>query len=217
MSLCEVFYFAFVALRFSTAHAQRANLPENEVKQSNNMSNYRFDNPDGIYFVTFAVVDWVDVFTRSLYVDILLESICYCQENKGLEVFAWCIMSNHVHLIIRRKEVHSLSDILRDLKKYTSKRIIEAIKTQTESRREWMLHRFSWAGKQNSNNTSYQFWQQDNQPEELFSKEFTKQKLDYIHQNPVKAGLVDEAQYYNYSSAKDYYNNEKGRLSLVLF
>jgi hypothetical protein len=80
-----------VALRFSTAHAQRANLPENEVKQSNNqtikqsnnMSNYRFDNPDGIYFVTFAVVDWVDVFTRSLYVDILLESICYCQENKG--------------------------------------------------------------------------------------------------------------------------------------
>ncbi len=90
------------------------------------MSNYRFDNPDGVYFVTFAVVDWVDVFTRSLYVDILLESIIYCQENKGLEVFAWCIMSNHVHLIIRRKEVDTLSDILRDLKKYTSKRIIEA-------------------------------------------------------------------------------------------
>ena len=72
------------------------------------MANYRFDNPDGVYFVTFAVVDWVDVFTRSAYADIVLESLRYCQEAKGLEIFAWCMMSNHVHLIIRRQGAFTL-------------------------------------------------------------------------------------------------------------
>jgi REP element-mobilizing transposase RayT len=180
------------------------------------MANYRFDNPDGVYFVTFAVVDWVDVFTRKHYAELVLESLRYCQESKGLEIFAWCIMSNHIHLIIRRKGVSTLSDILRDFKKYTAKTIIEAIQTEPESRREWMLHRFSWAGKQNSNNTHYQFWQQDNHPEELFSDKFIQQKLQYLHENPVKAGIVDEPQYYNYSSAKDYYTSQKGKLSIVL-
>jgi putative transposase len=181
------------------------------------MANYRFDNPDGIYFVTFAVVDWVDVFTRKQYVEIVLESLRYCQEAKGLELYAWCVMSNHVHLIAScNLPTQTLSDILRDFKKYTSKKIIEAIQTIPESRSEWMLHRFAWAGEHNSNNKNYQFWQQDNHPEELYSADFTQQKLRYIHENPVKAGIVDEPQHYNYSSAKDYYANQKGLLSVVL-
>ncbi len=73
------------------------------------MANYRFDNPDGVYFVSFAVVDWVDVFTRSAYSGIVLESLRYCQEAKGLEVFAWCIMSNHVHLIILSRTSYEIS------------------------------------------------------------------------------------------------------------
>ena len=79
-----------------------------------------------------------------------------------------------------------------------------------------MLHRFAWAGKQNSNHTNYQFWQQDNHPEELFSEKFIQQKSQYIHENPMKAGIVDEPPYYNYSSAKDYYTNQKGKLSITL-
>jgi len=78
---------------------------------------YKFHNPEGVYFVSFAVQGWVDVFTRNEYKDILVDNLKFCQENKGLEIFAWCIMTNHVHLIVRAKEGCSLPDILRDYKK----------------------------------------------------------------------------------------------------
>jgi len=77
---------------------------------------YKFHNPDGVYFVTFAVQGWVDVFTRNEYKNILIDNFAFCQKNKGLELFAWCIMTNHVHLIVRAEEGHLLSDILRDLR-----------------------------------------------------------------------------------------------------
>jgi putative transposase len=102
---------------------------------------------------------------------------------------------------------HNTSDILRDLKKYTSKQIIKAIDEHPgESRKDWMLQIFKAAGESNSRNLTYQFWRQDNHPKELFSLYFTNQKLDYIHNNPVEAGIVDKAEEYLYSSASDYYN-----------
>ena len=104
---------------------------------------YKVRNPDALYFITFAVVGWVDVFTRRCYVDILLESIKFCQKEKGLEVYAWCIMSNHVHLIVGRNGSNDIPNIIRDLKKYTSKQIVKAIaENNRESRRDWMLSLF---------------------------------------------------------------------------
>ncbi|MCF6359028.1 MAG: transposase, partial [Draconibacterium sp.] len=98
---------------------------------------YKFHNPDGVYFVSFAVQNWIDVFTRNEYKNILVENLEYCQKNKGLEIFAWCIMSNHVHLIIRAIAGYQLSDILRDYKKFTSKQIKKAIsENYRESRKE---------------------------------------------------------------------------------
>lgn len=114
-------------------------------------------------------------------------------------------MSNHVHLVVSAKN-NDTSDILRDFKKFTGKQIIKAItENEQESRRDWMLRIFSTAGATNSRNTAYQFWRQDNQPKELFSEKFTEQKLNYIHNNPVDAGIVEKAEEYLYSSAKDYY------------
>jgi len=108
----------------------------------------------------------------------------------GLEVYAWCIMSNHVHLIIGT-EKDSMESILRDLKKYTANKLIETIKeNNTESRRNWMEWMFERAGQKNSNNTKYQFWIQDNHPIELTDNFMVEQKLDYIHNNPVEAGIV---------------------------
>ena len=170
-----------------------------------NAGGYKIRNKEGIHFVTFAVVEWVDVFTRKEYRDILLESIRYCQKAKGLLVHSWCLMSNHVHLVVSAKE-NNTSEILRDFKKFTSKQIVQAIKAHPqESRREWMMNIFEKAGIENSRNKSFQFWRQDNQPKELFSEKFTDQKLSYIHNNPVEAGLVEKAEEYVYSSARDYY------------
>ena len=159
---------------------------------------YKFHNPDGVYFITFAVQGWVDVFTRNEYKNILVDNLAWCQKNKGLELFAWCIMTNHVHLIAKAEGEHSLSDILRDFKKFTSKAVLKAIaESQRESRKEWMLKQFE-------TEEGNRFWRADNKPVELWSNSVIAQKLNYIHQNPVEAGLVFRAEDYVYSSAVDY-------------
>lgn len=166
--------------------------------------NYKIQNKAGIYFITFATVEWVDVFTRQSYRDIFLESIRYCQKEKGLIVYSWCLMSNHVHMIVRSK-YEDLSGTIRDLKKFTSKKILKEIQhSNLESRKDWMLEIFMKAGERNSNNQSYQFWRQDNRPIEIFSNGVIDQKMEYVHQNPVVAGLVENAEDYLYSSARDY-------------
>lgn len=163
---------------------------------------YKFHKPDGLYFITFTTVNWVDVFTRRDYKDIVVESLQFCQKEKGLLLYAWVIMSNHVHLIARADAGFRLPDIIRDLKKYTSKQIIKAIEQHPgESRREWMLRMFREAGAANSNNKDYQFWQQHNKPIELLTNAMKDRYLNYLHQNPVKEGYVAYAEEYVYCSA----------------
>ncbi|MEY2638659.1 MAG: hypothetical protein RIR90_141 [Bacteroidota bacterium] len=178
---------------------------------------YKIRNKEAIHFITFAVVEWIDVFTRKVYRDLLLDSIRYCQKEKGLILHSWCIMSNHVHLVISARD-NNPSDILRDFKKYTSKKIIKAIiANPRESRKEWMLQVFRQKGQANSRNKQYQFWQQDNHPIEIFSRRFIRQKLNYIHNNPVAAGIVEKSEEYIYSSARDYYYGKNcGLLNLEL-
>ncbi|MDR6242098.1 REP-associated tyrosine transposase [Aureibacter tunicatorum] len=167
---------------------------------------YKVRDQSKLYFITFTVVHWVDVFTRAEYKDIFISSLQYCQVNKGLEVYAYVIMSNHVHLIVGASGLNKLEEIIRDLKKYTSKRIIKAIEANLkESRKEWMLSIFEKAGKNNCNNKNFQFWKQDYHPIEVSNNKIMDQKLEYIHENPVKAGLVTTAECYLYSSASNYY------------
>lgn len=178
---------------------------------------YKIRNKEGIHFITFAVVEWVDVFTRREYRDIVVESLSHCQQHKGLQVHSWCLMSNHVHLIVSARN-NDTSNILRDFKKFTAKEIIKAINNHAgESRRGWMLDIFKQLGEQNSRNTTYQFWRQDNHPMELFSARFTSQKLEYIHNNPVEAGIVLRAEDYVYSSARDYFEGKQVGLMKIEF
>ena len=178
---------------------------------------YKITDQSATYFVSFAVVDWVDVFTRKEYRDIVIDSLKYCQLQKGLVIYAWCIMSNHVHLIISAKQ-NNISDVLGEFKKYTSKQITKAIIDRPdESRKEWMINIFKTAGNANSRNTYYQFWQQDNQPKIILSHEFAAQKLNYIHNNPVDDGIVEKAEEYSYSSAKDNYLGKQCGLIQIEF
>ena len=123
--------------------------------------------------------------------------------------------SNHVHLIVRAKD-DNLSAVIRDLKKFTSKKIFAAIDVNPEeSRRNWIVAIFKKSGEFNYNNVNFQFWQQHNQPIELFSIKAVEQKLEYIHENPVKAGIVENSWEYLYSSARDY-ADMKGLLEVEL-
>jgi putative transposase len=165
---------------------------------------YKFRDNDKLYFLSFAVINWIDLFIRRVYKDILIESLKYCTEKKDLDVYAYCIMSSHVHLIIGSRG-NKLENIMRDFKSFTSTNLKQAIKEHPgESRKEWMIWMMERAGKKNSNNTDFQLWQQHNHPIVLDSNYLLQQKLDYIHNNPVEAGFVEQPQDYLYSSAKNY-------------
>ena len=165
-----------------------------------------------LYFVTTTVVDWVDVFTRPAYSHIVVDSLQYCQEKKHLVVYAWVLMSNHLHMIVSLdgemdsdKELLELSNVIRDFKKFTSKKIVEAIQeNEQESRKAWMLNRFEYAGANDSKIKDYRFWQEGYYVEEILTVKFLKQKIDYIHQNPVRREIVASAEEYLYSSAVNY-------------
>ena len=166
--------------------------------------NYKFRDQQKLYFISFATINWIDIFIRREYKDIIVDSLKYCIAQKGLEVYAWCIMSSHVHLIIGTSD-QKMQDIIRDIKRHTSKTILKAItENMQESRKEWMLWMFKKAGEYNPNNKQYQFWQQHSQPIELYNNEIMQQKLHYLHENPVVTGIVEEPWHYLYSSARDY-------------
>lgn len=166
--------------------------------------NYKFHNKAGLYFVSFATVNWIDVFTRQLYFDVLAESINYCRKEKGMELYCYCFMPSHIHFIFRSLNEQP-SELLRDFKRHTSRRLLEAIENNPqESRKEWLLWMFERAGKKNATTSKYQFWQQNNKPIELWSEKVIKQKINYIHNNPVESGFVTNAIDWKYSSARNY-------------
>ncbi|MFD0798047.1 transposase [Maribacter chungangensis] len=166
--------------------------------------NYKFHNRDGAYFVSFATVYWIDVFTRQDYYMVLAESLDHCRKEKGMEVYAYCFMPSHVHFIFRSVN-EDPSGVLRDFKKHTSKQLLKTIEENPqESRKEWLLWMFERAGKKKGNVSKYQFWQHHNKPIELWNTTVIKQKLEYIHNNPVQAGFVTEPTEWKYSSARNY-------------
>jgi putative transposase len=166
--------------------------------------NYKFHNPEGLYFISFATVFWVDVFVRRIYFDCIVENLNRCVDEKGMEIYAWCIMPSHIHLVFR-STIQKPDALIRDFKSFTSKKLIALIEeNMQESRREWLLNSFKKAASVNSNNTKNQFWQQHNNPIELWSPNVIQQKIDYTHDNPVAAGFVDHDFEYLYSSARDY-------------
>ena len=168
---------------------------------------YTIKNQSGQYFITCTVHQWADVFTRREYADILLDSIRFCQQRKGLLVHCWVLMSNHLHMIVSSDQGR-LSDTLRDFKKFTASKIVKAIEENPkESRKSWLL----WLLKKDD---KIWFWEEGYHGEEIFSSNFFETKMNYIHFNPVRAGIVEKEEEYCYSSCADFYGIRKGFLEL---
>ena len=156
------------------------------------------------YFLTLTVVGWIDVFTRKNHKMTIINSLQYCQKEKGLVLYGYCLMPSHLHLIARAESNNTLSDILRDFKKFTSKAIIKQILNEPESRRDWMMEYFRKAGENLKGITNYKFWQDGNHAEEISSNSFFDEKLDYIHNNAVEELFVENPEDYFFSSARNY-------------
>ncbi len=172
---------------------------------------YKIEDQQGIYFLTMTVIHWIDVFSRREYRDIIVASLNFCIKNKGLKVFSWVVMSNHIHLVAQVKEPFGVSGVLRDFKKFTSKEIMKAIIDIPESRREWLLDKFSFEARRTGRAENYKFWKDSNHAIYIDSNIDIWEKIDYIHLNPVSTNIVEEAEDYIYSSARDYV----GRKGLV--
>lgn len=154
--------------------------------------------------MTLTVVDWIDVFTRKNHKKAIIDSLEYCIQNKGLNVYAYCLMTNHLHLIVNCDEPFKLKDVIRDFKRHTVKQVLFQILNEPESRREWMMERFQKNGEAFKSNENIKFWQSGNHAIELFTEKFVWDKIHYIHNNPVEEGFVKKPEHWFYSSASNY-------------
>jgi len=167
---------------------------------------YKILDQKGLNFLTLTIVDWIDLFTRKQFCEMVLENLQYCRREKGLLIFAYVIMSSHLHLIVKAGKEKDLSDILKEFKSFTARQIIDSLKKLSfkESRKEWLLEHFKNAAGQHSNKSVHKVWQDGNRPIELYTPKVIRQKLIYIHRNPVVSGIVNAPEDYLYSSASNY-------------
>ena len=168
------------------------------------VDSYQVRNQSGLYLLTCQVVGWVDIFGRQIYRDIVIDSLGFCRRNKDLMVYAYVVMTNHVHLIVQSED-GSLSDTIRDFKRFTSNTIMSEVShNNRESRKDWLEMVFRYHAKFNGRVNEKQFGTHENHAVELTDNRMIDSKLDYIHMNPVRAGWVLEPEDYLYSSARNY-------------
>lgn len=116
---------------------------------------YKIRDQFKLHHLTLTIIDWIDIFTKRRYKDIVIDSLKYCQDNKGLLIYAFVIMPSHLHLMASC-ETGQLSASIRDMKRHTSKKIIDTVKKEPESRREWMLKHFRNAASKHKRNNEFQ-------------------------------------------------------------
>lgn len=171
---------------------------------------------NGSYYMTMTVVDWADVFTRKNHKQVIIESLRYCIKNKGLNVYAYCIMTNHLHVICNSEEPFTLSDTIRDFKRHSAKTILNQIENEPESRRENFQLLFRKAAKNNSKSKNFKFWKTGNHAIELYSEKFLWERINYINNNPVVEKFVARPGHWLYSSASNYLEEESVLPEVIL-
>ena len=157
---------------------------------------YKATTTEDAYFITITTVGWIDIFTRLNQKYNIINSLKHCQENKVLEIYAYCLMHSHLHFLCKATDGFILSDIMRDFKKHTSKQIIKTIIDEPESRREWLLSFFQKACEHLKREQQYKVWQDGYYAEIVETNWFLKQKINYIHNNPLKDEIVTFAEDY---------------------
>ena len=161
-------------------------------------SRYLILEPDQPHFLTCTVVEWLPVFTRPDSVQILLDSWSHQRMNDGLRLFGYVIMENHLHFVAQAPR---LDKCLSNFKSFTAARLIELLEARKAER---LLARLRFAKRAHKHDREYQFWQEGSHAEMVFSEPVLREKLEYIHQNPVKRGYVDLPEHWRYSSARNY-------------
>ena len=173
---------------------------------------WSFDESDSLYFCTDVIVGWQYVFTSPEFFETIIDSLKFCQENKGLRLHAHVIMPNHVHSIISASQ-GNLSSIIRDYKRYTSGRISDLL---GEAKNKRLLRYFRSVARREERGNEHKIWQSGSHPVLIESGEFFDQKLEYIHNNPVIKGYVERPAHWKFSSARNYILNDHSIIKVDL-
>ena len=165
-----------------------------------------FPTGHACYFITFNTVDWVDIFIRPVYKQIIVHSLNYFIDHKGLNVYAWCLMTNHLHLLAQARGNGVIAEIEKEYKSFTTKKILEDIDTEPAIRKDWMMAHFENFGNMLGLLKKFHVWQTCSSPIfiDLNKRESLIEQIEIIHNNPVRDRIVDTAADYLYSSARDY-------------
>jgi REP element-mobilizing transposase RayT len=161
------------------------------------------------YFCTITVLDWVPVFVDARYIEPLIESLTYCRARKSLQLFGFVVMPHHVHLIVAAEDLHAM---MRDFKRFTSRTIHDRL--EDDGRRtilDWLGRGAQHARRERG---EFSFWSDGFHPQAIASRAVFEQKLNYLHENPVRKGLVQRADEWWYSSAGWYSGREASCLEM---
>lgn len=169
------------------------------------MSQWKVVPGVSLYFVTTTIVDWQFVFTSFPYFEVIIQALKHCIANKGLHLHAFVIMPNHAHYILSADKPENISPIMRDFNTHTSREITALLR---EDRKISILELFGQAAALDGRGNDHKVWQEGFHPIALETEDFVVQKLDYLHDNPVRKGYVEEPEHWKYSSARNYILND---------
>ena len=158
-------------------------------------SRYKIYEPTYPHFMTCTILHWIPIFTRKESTNIIYDSLKYLQEIDNLKIYAYVILENHLHLIA------SSDDIAKSMKKFKAHTAKEILKLLHREKITTILEQLAFYKKAHKKHSVYQLWQEGIQPKLIQDDKTMMQKIEYIHNNPVKRGYVDDARYWRYSSA----------------
>ena len=162
---------------------------------------YKITEPNSPHFLTNTIVNWIPIFTRLGSVQIILDSFSYIQNNQDIKIYGYVILENHIHWIAQSEDLNK--DVTRF--KATAKMLVNYL---AEEGQQKILQQFVFYKKAHKKDREHQVWEEGSHPQLMQNEQVLRQKLDYIHFNPVKRGYVDKPEHWRYSSARNYMGQE---------
>jgi putative transposase len=169
---------------------------------------YKICEPQQPHFVTCTIVGWTPVFTRPETTDVIFESWRFLQSEKRISLYGYVILENHLHMIASADD---LGKELGDFKSYTARRIIDFFETRNVA---VILRQLKYRKEKHKIDREFQLWQEGSHPQAIQDDVMMLQKLEYIHNNPVVRGFVDDPLHWRWSSARNY-AGQAGLVSVV--
>ncbi|MCC6793776.1 MAG: transposase [Candidatus Hydrogenedentes bacterium] len=171
-------------------------------------SRYKVHEPDGVYFITNTIVEWIPVFITRDAFEIITRSLAHCRAHKNMRLYAYVVLENHMHMIAGAPK---LSEVMQAFKSFTAREILRYAQS---TGRDWLLNRFAYYKRMHKVESDYQVWQEGFHPQKIDSDAMMQQKIHYIHENPVRRGYVDAPEEWRYSSARNYVRDDHRMLEI---